>query len=116
LDYLKYTDEYVDIIATSRKLEDLSDPAKAEFLPRFFKDPAGRLRRGGCFRGRFRSQCCAVARKYQDLPTAQMKHLLRSGSMNTGYCTIDPCGKFTTAMQQEEKNSPLLSGQSEIYK
>jgi hypothetical protein len=48
----------VDIIAKIKKdLEDLSDPAKAEFLPRFFKTLPGGYAAGDVFVGCFRSQC-----------------------------------------------------------
>ena len=89
----------VDIIANIKKdLEDLSDPAKAEFLPRFFKTLPGGYAEGDVFVGVSVPNARSVARKYQDLPTAQMKHLLRSGihehRLTALLILVD---KFTTA-------------------
>jgi 3-methyladenine DNA glycosylase AlkD len=89
----------VDIIEKIKKdLEDLSDPAKAEFLSRFFKTLPGGYAEGDVFVGVSVPNARAVARKYQDLPTAQMKHLLRSGihehRLTALLILVD---KFTTA-------------------
>ena len=70
----------VDIIANIKKdLEDLSDPAKAEFLPRFFKTLPGGYAEGDVFVGVSVPNARAVAHKYRDLPISQVNHLLHSG-------------------------------------
>ena len=70
----------VNIIANIEKdLEDLCDPAKAEFLPRFFKTLPGGYAEGDVFVGVSVPNARAVARKYWDLPISQVNHLLHSG-------------------------------------
>ena len=70
----------VDIIANIKKdLEGLSDPAKAEFFPRFFKTLPGDYAEGDVFVGVSVPNARAVARKYRDLPISQVNPLLHSG-------------------------------------
>ncbi|MGC1456234.1 MAG: DNA alkylation repair protein, partial [Nitrospirota bacterium] len=70
----------MDIIANIKKdLEGLSDPATAEFFPRFFKTLPGGYAEGDVFVGVSVPNARAVARKYRDLPISQVNHLLHSG-------------------------------------
>jgi 3-methyladenine DNA glycosylase AlkD len=69
-----------DIFENIKKdLEDLSDPAKAKFLPRFFKTLPGGYAEGDIFIGVTVPKVRTVAGKYRDLPTTQAKRLLHSG-------------------------------------
>lgn len=61
-----------------RELENLSDPAKAEFLPRFFKTLPGGYAEGDIFIGVTVPNIRSVARKYRDLPMSQIRSLLHS--------------------------------------
>jgi 3-methyladenine DNA glycosylase AlkD len=61
-----------------KDLEDLSDPAKAEFLPRFFKTLPGGYAEGDIFIGVTVPNIRTVARRYLDLPISQLKSLLHS--------------------------------------
>ena len=76
----------VNIIANIEKdLEDLCDPAKAEFLPRFFKTLPGGYAEGDVFVGVSVPNARAVARKYRDLPISQVNlTYCIPASMNTG--------------------------------
>ncbi len=70
----------MNIIANIKKdFEDLGDPAKAEFLPRFFKTLPGGYAEGDVFVGVSVPNARAVARKYWDFPISQVNHLLHSG-------------------------------------
>jgi 3-methyladenine DNA glycosylase AlkD len=68
-----------DIVENIRKdLEDLSDPAKAEFSPRFFKAGPGGYAEGDVFIGVTVPNIRSVARRHRDLLFSHIKHLLHS--------------------------------------
>ena len=60
-------------------LEILSEPEKAEFLPRFFKALPGGYAEGDLFIGVTVPNIRKVARRYRDLPLPQVRRLLHSG-------------------------------------
>jgi 3-methyladenine DNA glycosylase AlkD len=61
-----------------KDLDRLSDPAKAEFLPRFFKTFPGGYAEGDVFIGITVPKIRAVAQQYANLALQQVRHLLRS--------------------------------------
>jgi 3-methyladenine DNA glycosylase AlkD len=61
-----------------QELEMLSDPAKAEFLPSFFKTLPGGYAEGDIFIGVTVPNVRSVAKKYSKLPLSQVKQLLRA--------------------------------------
>ncbi len=69
--------------AIVRRIKDelaaLSDPAKAEFLPRFFKTLPGGYAEGDIFIGVTVPNIRTVAQKYRNITLAQAKQLLHSG-------------------------------------
>jgi 3-methyladenine DNA glycosylase AlkD len=60
-------------------LDRLSDPEKAEFLPRFFKTLTDGYAEGDIFIGVTVPNIRSVARRYGDLPLSRVKQLLGSG-------------------------------------
>jgi len=61
-----------------KELQALSDPEKAEFLPRFFKTLPGGYAEGDIFIGVTVPKIRSVAKKYHALPFTQIRQLLRS--------------------------------------
>lgn len=61
-----------------RELRKLADPAKAAFLPRFFKTGPGEYGEGDRFLGVTVPKCRSVARKARGMPASEIENLLGS--------------------------------------